>query len=891
MRTGWRRLWFRLSARGGDQFDLELEEHLALLTDKFVAQGMTREEAYYAARRQFGGIEVVRQQRRDATGFPALEALAQDLRHSIRGLAKTPLFTLTVLAALTLGIGANTAVFSVVNAVFLKPFKAPQAGRIVRFLNTGSYGATAVVGFPEFNLWRQQTSVFENISAHREDVVNLTGVAAPEQIQLARVSEGFLRLFGAPLLLGRAFTAEEDQPGGPRVAVLGYELWARSFGSDRRILGRAVTLGSDAYTVIGVLGEGFDSEQFELPPEAWVQAQIDPNTAERGSFCTVSGRLKPGVSLQTANAELRALAADNRSMLPGADPLASYAVEPLQEAMGNSVRSSLLLLLGAVSLVLLIACANVASLLLARAAGRKREIAIRSAVGAGRGRIVRQLLTESLGLSLVGGGLGLGAGLLGIRAMLSLYPGTIPRIGAQAAVSVDWRVLAFTAIVSLVTGILFGLAPALASSRADLSITLKESGNRSGSSVRHNRGRALLVISEVALTSVLLVGSALLIRSFLALRAVDPGFDSHGVATAQMSLAQTRFEKTAEMERLVNDSSAVLRAHSGVEAVGVACCIPLETVWQLSFIVQDRPLNGRRMHGMAGWTFVSPGYFDAFRIPVTRGRSFSERDRIGAPGVVIVNQTFAKQVWPNGDALGQRLIIGTAVRPEYSQDTAREVIGIVVDVRDQSLRTKPRPAMYVPLAQLPDAINVINLRLLPIAWFVRAAPASSPNLSAAITQALRQSSGGLPSGPVRSMDAVSARSTVDREFNMWLMAIFGGMALLLAVIGMYALMANSVEQRTQEIGVRMALGADRARVRAMVVWQGLRLALTGVAIGLPASLGFTRLLTSFLFGVQPRDPAVFGAVPVLLFAVALAAAWLPARAATRINPVDAVRWE
>ena len=867
------------------EFDREIEEHLALLQDRFVREGMTPEQAHYAARRQFGGVAQIKQERRETRGFPPIEIFFQDLRHAIRALWSQPAFTAAALATLALGIGANTAMFSVIDTVLLKPLHAPQADRIVRFLNRYPEGVSDTAGFPEFNVWRRQTALFEDVSAHRLDPVNLTG-EDPEQIQIARVSAAFFRLFGARVSLGRTFSAEEDRPSGGRVVVLSSAFFERRFGGDARALEKAIVLGSESYRIIGVLAPGFDSEQFTPPPDVWVPFQIDPATSDEGSYTWVTARLKPGVTIAMANAQLEPVAEEYRRTFRALNPRQTFAVEPLMETMVGQARSPLVRLLGAVSFVLLIACANVASLLLVRAAGRKREFAIRAAVGSTRGRLLRQLLTESLLLSLAGGALGLGLGWAGIRALLSMYPDGsplyIPRLGeGGGAVALDWRVAGFTFLVSLVTGVLFGLLPALQASRPDLSAAFKDSGGS-----RPSKTRALLVVVEIALTLVLLVGAALQIRDYARLRLVQPGFDSHNVQTLQMSLSATRFEKTAAMSQLVREGSQRIRALPGVEAAGAACCVPLETVWQLPFIVQGRPLNGP-FHAFAGWTFISPGYFETFRIPLLRGRAFTDRDDASAPGVAIINEAMAHRYWPDGDPLNDRLIVGRGMRPEYDKDPVRQIVGIVGDVRDQRLNARPRPAMYVPIAQLPDGINLVNLRLLPIAWFVRTGLPSQA-LSKAIEQELRQASGGLPVARVRPMDQVKLQSLASVQFSMLLVTIFGGLALLLAAVGVYGVMAYAVEQRTRELGIRLALGAEGGALRNVVISQAMRLALAGIAAGLAAAAGLARL--NFLLGGPVWDPVLLSA-PAVLGLVALAAAWVPAVRATRVDPVTALRWE
>ena len=521
------------------------------------------------------------------------------------------------------------------------------------------------------------------------------------------------------------------------------------------------------------------------------------------------------------------------------------------------------------------------------------------AVGASRVRIVRQLLTESILLSFAGGVLGLGLGLTAIRALLASYSGNpllgrlnvinIPRLGEHgAAIALDWRVLAFTVLVSLVTGVLFGLFPSISASRVDLNTLMKENSGRSGTGLRQNAVRAILVVSEMALALVLLVGASLLIRTAIALRSVDPGFQSRNVLIMQMSLAGKRFERTSEIDALVRTGVEQIHSVPGVAAAAVSCCVPLETVWQLSFVVEGRPLNGP-FHGFAGWTFISPEYFDAFKIPILRGRGITTRDLVGSPGVVVINQAMARRYWPNSDPLNDKLIIGRSVRPEYQNDPPRQIVGIVGDIRDVGLSRDPRPAMYVPIAQLPDGINALNLRLLPVAWIVRSR--MDPNsLVAPLKDRLRDGT-ALPVTQVRSMDEIAAQSTARTRLNMVLMTTFGFSALLLAAIGIYGVMAYSVQQRTQEIGIRVALGATASNVRNMIMVHGMLLAVTGVLIGFAAAFGLARLLQGLLFGVKAWDPTVFVAVPILLTGVSFVSVWLPARRATSINPIEAIRCE
>ena len=829
-----------------------------------------------------------------------MRAFLGELKQSLRMFRQNPGFTVAAVATLAIGIGANSAIFSIVNRVLLKPLNVPAADRVVEFMLTRQGNSFPAAAPQHYFVWRGQITLFQDVSAYRLELANLTNDQAPEQIAAARISVDFFKLFGATILQGRTFTAEEDRPGAGHVMILSYGLWKRRFGGDPSVIGQSVNLNGTSYLVIGVLASSFDSEQFDQRPDVWLPFQIDPNSTEGGCYCRMSGRLDSGVTLAKANAQLQVVADQYRHAFPKfLNAKTTFTVKPLREAMVGDVRPLLLILLGAVGFVLLIACSNVANLLLVQSIGRRREIAVRVAVGASRNRIIRQLLAESLSLSLAGAVLGLVLGLAGVRALLAFYPSNpllaaqnvlnIPRIGEQGtSITLDWRVVAFTALVSLVTGVIFGLIPALTASRVDLNTVMKDGSGRSGTGFRQGKTRSFLVVSEMALSVILLIGAALLIRTSVALHAVNPGFDSQHVLIMQMSLAGTRFEKTAEVDRVVRTGVEQVRALPGVVAAASSCCVPLETVWYLTFDIAGRPRHGA-FDGYAGWTFISPEFFDAFRIPVLRGRAFNEKDDAGGPGVVIINEAMARQFWPNGDPLNDRLIIGRAIRPEYTQDPPRQIVGIVGDIRDAGLRSKPRPAMYVPIAQLPNSINALNLRLLPVAWIVRGS-ADPHSLASAIKESLRHAT-GLPVTRVRSMDEVASQSIARTQLNMVLMTVFGTFALLLASIGIYALMAYSVQQRTREMGIRMALGAKANEVRNMVVVQGMRLSLIGILIGLAAAFGLSRLIRSLLFGVTASDPAVFVTVPIVLGVFALLAVWLPAQRATRIDPAGALRYE
>jgi putative ABC transport system permease protein len=810
-----------------------------------------------------------------------------DLRYSLRMLIHNPAFTITAVAALALGVGANTAIFTVVNTVLLKPLAYPDPERIVQLMNTSPDGNFAVASPTKFNNWRTQTSVLQDVSAYDfgGPGFNLTG-EVPEQVHGIHVSEAYFRLFGAPVVLGRTFTPQEDSPNGGHVVVISYGLWQRKFGGNPKVVGSALSLGNEPYTIIGVIGQQFASDPVA---DIWLPFQIDPNSTNQGHFFLAAARLKPGVTLAQANAQMKLAYQEFRRRWTLADPKSSFGVQPLRDSIVAGARSSLLVLLGAVGFVLLIACANVANLLLVRASGRKREFAIRAAMGARRIRIVRQLLTESLVLAISGGILGLIIGYLGVRALFTIGTARLPLVGEKgAAVGLDWRVLLFTLGVSLLTGILFGLFPAIGASRPDLNTTLKESSNRSGTGFRHNITRSLLVISEVSLALVLLIGAALLIRTFVALRHVNPGFDARDVLTMEMSLTGDRFEKTAAVAQLALEGRERVNAIPGVEASASTCCLPLEGGFGLPFDIVGRSHGKDPNTGGAGWMNTSPGYFATFHIPL-RGRDFTDQDTGSAPLVVIVNETMAKKWWPKENPIGQQIVIGKGVGPQFAEGP-RQIIGVAGDIRDGGLNRDPRPLMIVPQAQVTDGVTALNAGIGPVAWIVRTHGDPHQYISS-VTEQLRQASGGFPVARVRPMEEIVSSSTAREDFNMMLLTIFGASALILAAIGIYGLMAYSVQQRTQEIGIRMALGADRSRIRSLVVWHGMRLAIVGVIIGIGAAFGLTRFIASFLFGVKTWDPFVFVTVPVILTAVALLAVWMPASRASRLDPQQALRIE
>jgi predicted permease len=807
-----------------------------------------------------------------------------------RSLAKTPGFTIVAIVVIAVGIGVNTAVFSVINTVLLKPLTYPDPQSLVMLMNTSPRGSGPGASVPKLNIWHQQTSIFSQMAASDFGGagLNLTGGDHPVQVQGVHVTQQYFSMMGAPVILGRTFTQAEDSPNGGRVAVLSYGLWKSRFGGNSQIVGSTIQVDHQPYLVVGVIGKSFVTE---VPTDLWLPFQFDLNTQDQANYFTVAARLKPGITIGQANAQLK-LAADQfrRTYGPMAmGPQDGFGVISLQEWMVGDTRTSLWVLMGAVGFVLLIACANVANLMLVRASGRKRELATRAALGAGRGMIVRQLLTESLALSLTGGALGLVLGAVGVRLLLAMATG-MPRIGEDgSAVTPDLHVLLFTLGVSVLTGILFGLAPAISASRPNLVAALNESSTRSGVGFRNGKVRSALVVSEMALALILVIGAALLIRTFMNLEAVNPGYDTRNVLTMAMSISGDRYQKTAGVGQLVKDGTDKLTALPGVTDAAAACCLPLNGGFGLPFDIVGRAKGDAPFSGGANYDTVSWNYFNTFKIPLLRGRMFTEQDNGAGPGVVIINEALAKHYWPKGDPLKDRLLIAPGVGSPFAEP-ARQIIGIVGDTRTRALDSPADEMMYTPIAQMPDGMTALNSRIAPLMWIVRS-KVEPHSLANAMAAALRVASGGLPVAHIRTMDEIVVKNTSRQRFNMLLLTIFGASALLMAAIGIYGLMAYSVQQRTQEMGIRMALGAQASHIRNMVIRQGMVLALIGVVIGIAGAFGLTRFLASFLFDVKAWDPLAFIVTPLLLSAVALLAVWVPAQRAVRVDPMSALRFE
>ena len=812
-----------------------------------------------------------------------METLFRDIRYGVRSLLKRPGFTAIAVITLALGIGANTAIFSVVNAVLLRPLPYADAERL--FVPWGSRGDMknhTVVSYPDFVDWQAQTKTLEHVAAYNQSGTLLReGDAEPELIVGAAVSADLFPLLKVAPILGGPFTRANDQPNAPPVIVLGYELWQRRFNADPKIIGKQIRIGSTSATVLGVLPEGFRFPARAMKTEFLrpLAATLGDRTQRRSAYSLrVVARLKPDVTAAAAESEMRAIGTQLEQQYPDEGFRLGARLISLHEEVTWGSRTPLLVLLGAVGFVLLIACANVANLLLARAAARHREMAIRAALGAGRRRVVRQLLTESLLLSLVGGALGLLVAWWGVHLLLTASPLNVP----LKDVGLDTSVLAFTAVVSLLTGVIFGLAPALQASRADLQDALKEGGRNATGGAARNRVRAFLVVVEVALSLVLLVGAGLLGKSFLLLSEVRPGFEPEHVLTTVLSLAKAKYPQPEQQQAGFAEIVRRAAAIPGVEAAAVIDPLPLSGDSNANtFLISGRPALRPEDKPMSNHRTISPDYFRALKIPLSRGREFDERDNQHAPPVIIVNETFARRFFPGTEALGQRITI-EGESGENAVPPAREIIGIVGDVRHESLDTESGAEYYVPYTQAPEAV---------MSLVVRSSADSPVGLAVSMREVIKQIDKDQYVGAIQPMTKLVTDSVARRRFNALLTGLFAIVALLLASVGIFGVLNYTVAQRTQEIGLRVALGAQTRDVLRLVLGQGLRLIIFGLALGLAASFALTRVLAGMLFGVTPTDPVTFVVVSFLLTSVALFACYIPARRATKVDAIVALRYE
>jgi predicted permease len=821
-----------------------------------------------------------------------MQKIWQDLRYGARMLLKNPGITFVVILALALGIGANTAIFSVIDAVLLRPLPYEDSDRLVFLNETSKVMDEISISYPNFTDWRNQNHVFEKIGVYNRSSYNLTGAGEAERIITGQMSADLFAALRVNPAVGRIYTNDEDKPGGSPVVVLSYGLWQRRFGGLSSILNQPITLNGNSYTVIGVMPQTF---QYPSRVEMWVpvgQLSGEPGWQQRGNHPGLYGvgRLKPGVSFAQAKAEMDNIGANLEKQYNDSNAGNGVGTRPLLEVFVGDIRWTLWVLFGAVAAVLLIACANIANLLLARAQSRQKEMAIRAAMGAGRWRIARQLLTESVLLALIGGTLGLLIARWGIALILYISPDAIPR---AREISLDWRVLVFTIGISIATGILFGLVPALQAGVVDVHETLKETGR--GTSGRHWL-RSSLVVVEVATTLVLLIAAGLMIRSFYRLQRVNPGFSYEHLTSFSVALPEKKYPSVEQREQFYVRLLDNLRGLPGVESSAAASGLPLgNNGWQTSFTIDGRPLPPRNETPLMEACLVTPDYFRAMNIPLKRGRYFDDHDdrsalagkdlskltevekEIAALNAIVIDEEFAHRYWPNEEAVGQRIKLGTDAK-----DPVLTVQGVVGRVKMEGLsQDSKRVQGYFPFAQIPSGGMTVILKA-----------SGDPNqLIAAVRQQVKAIDPDQPIYSIRTMDEIRAESVASERLILTLLSIFAGIALVLAIVGIYGVMSYSVTQRTHEIGIRMAIGAQPRDVFRMVIGQGMMLALIGVAIGLLLAFALTRLMTTMLFGVEPTDPATFAAIAVLLTVVALVACYVPGRRATKVDPVISLRYE
>jgi predicted permease len=878
-------------AQADQELDDELRDHFERKAEEYVAQGMTLEQARRRGRIDLGGIEQTKDKCRDARRVHWIQDLAQDLHFGLRVLRKSPGFTVVAVLTLALGIGANTAIFSIVDAVLLRPLPFKDASKLV-MLNESFKS----LGFPELPcsppdiavIERTQES-FTSLGTFRNKWFDLSGSGEPERVTAAGVSASLFPMLGVQPLLGRTYTEQEDKPG-THVAVLSYGLWQRRYAGRANIVGQTMDLDGIPYTVIGVMPRNF---QFPLPgpkynkepAELWIPRAFTPDELQGwgdGYINGVLARLKPGVTFNQAQADAALVTAEIKRVYPpamakifnGVTP--AIGLTPLRQAVAGPVETILLVLMAAVGLVLLIACANVATLLLSRAASRSREIAIRSALGASRMRLIRQMLTESLILALAGGALGILVAFWGTSGLLSLVPSNL---ALPHSASLGGWVLAFVVTVSCLTAVVFGVAAAFQASTVHVQGSLQESG-RSGtpSRARHSL-QGIFVAAEFALAMILLIGAGLLIRSFSKLLEASPGFRPDHVLTMGVPLPFERYSKATQVRQFYQQAIERTATLPGVKSVAASNDLPLESDDNEILQVEGRPSSAPAM--TVTWTLGD--YFSSLGIPLIEGRFFTPEDRIGSQPVAVINEETAKLLWPGGDALGKRL-------GHPFPNMMRTVVGIVGDVNDGPLGSKPGPHFYLPYFQLPDDYILYNNSIIPLNLIVRTSsdPAS---LSSAVVARIHSLDPGFAAAKIHTMDQEMASSVAAPKFNTFVLGLFASLALFLAAIGIYGVLAYAVAQQSHEIGVRMALGAQQRAVMRLILVQGARLAFAGLATGVLAAFGLTRLMSSLLYGVSASDPLTFAAVAIVLLAVALLACYIPARRAMRVDPMVALRYE
>ena len=856
-----------------DRLDDEVRFHVEMLASEYQRRGLAPDAAHRAALRQFGGVIQMKESYHDQRGLPFIETFIQDVRYGARNLLNAPGFALAALLTLALGIGANSAIFSVVNAVLLQPLPYEEPERIVQ-MHRSSGGLWAGQTGHRYLFHRDHMTTVQALTAWRGTFYNMVAGAQAEQVQALAVSKEYFTVFSGRPLHGRTFDTHEDAVNGPDAVILGYGIWQRLFGGDPTVVGSAISLNERPFTVVGVMPQGFDRIR---STEIYVPLKPSTTGPGGGTNYTVAGRLREGVSLAQANAELDALFEAYRATVSGAQGESnSRPVFVLyQEGLSRASRPALLMMLGAVGLLLLIACANTANLLLARASGRGREIAVRAALGAGRGRLVRQLVTESMVLFVAGGLLGLVLAYWSVPLLLQMTPpGYLP----HDDVRVDGAVLAATLLLSATTGLIFGLAPALSLSRHDLVAAFKDDGTRTTGSVRSAWTRRALVVGEIALCMVLLVGAGLLVKTFVMLRSLDPGFDARNVLTAKMSLRGEQYESSAAANQLYDLGLERLRRIPGVVSVAAVNGVPIERGLNLNI---DRLDTQEVENGLTDWRYATPGYFDTLGIEVLQGRGLDERDTASAPRVAVVSEQFVRDHYRDTNPIGQRFTV-------FKADGPIEIVGVARDLREAGLTGQVPSVMYVPVAQASDAGVGVTHMYFPVSWVVRAS-SLTPELVAQVREELRAIAPRQPVTAIRSMDEIKARAMATETFQMTLLTAFGAIGLLLAAAGIYGLIAYSVAQRAREFGIRMALGAGRQSILLAVLRQGASMAAAGIVAGTIVSMLLTRSLQSFIVDVSTLDAATFVVVALLLMAVAVVASLVPAVRATRLDPVTTLR--
>lgn len=873
-----------------DQLERDMHDELSFHIESYAADlergGLPREEALRKARIEFGAVESKKDECRDSNGAGLLDSLFQDLAYGVRTMLRAPGFTIVAIVTLALGIGANAAIFSVVNAVLLRPLDYKNADRLVTILHDGS-NPVAVANYID---WRDQAHSFSAMGAADYWSPNLTGGDIPEHLYGLKVTQSLLPMLGIEPLLGRVFAAGEDVKGSEHEVILSYGLWQRRFRGDPSVLNQSVTLDGEPYTIVGVMPRTFKFAPFwATRAELWVPNAFGDRVQNRGgNSLRVFARLKPGGTLEQARAEMANITARLEQQYPGSNR--NVEVTPLKEKVVGNVKTPLLVLLAAVGFVLLIACANVAHMLLARATARQKELAVRTALGARRLRLIRQFLTENLVLAGAGAALGLVLAMVGTKALVALSPSDIPRV---ESVTVDAKVVLFLLMISALTSVIFGLAPAIRASAVDLADTLKQGGRGSNDGAHRNRMRSFLVASEFALALMLLVGAGLMVRSFMALQSVDPGFDPHHVLSMVVSVAGSKEAQGDRRGAFYRELLERVRGVPGVESAGGINHLPLAgDLWGWSFIIEGRPAAKPGENPNAVYRIVTPGYFESMKIPIIRGRGILESDMATAPGVVVINEQAAKKFWPNEDPIGKRISFTTTLSAngKAGEPNWLTVIGIAKNAKQGDWAERSYPETYIAAYQNREFMTDASSHVGYITVVVRTSgdPAA---LAATIKNVVWSFDRNLPISQITTMDAVVAEATAQPRFEMMLLAIFAMLALIMAAVGIYGVMSYSVSRRTQEIGIRISLGASRRDVLALVVREGMVVALIGSAAGLVGSLLLSRAIAKLLYGVLPTDPLTFGVVAGVLIAVALMAIYIPARRAMRVDPMIALRSE